>query len=246
MKFSKSALPALVSGMGLLACLLRSGLYFFGTDEKGLLVAGHPLEIALWLLTAAAAVLVMLQIRKLGGNHPYAANFPAGIFSGIGCFVFAAGIFLTVVNQLYAYSTLESLRNILCLLAVPALAVVAVCRKLGKRPFFGFHAIICLALTLHTISCYRIWCSHPQLQDAFFPLMGCLLLMLFSYQQTAFDVDMGSRRIQLGAGLLAAFACFAAIPESQTPLLYLTGGIWTLTNLCALTPAAESAKEDIQ
>jgi len=66
---------------------------------------------------------------------------------------------------------------------------------------------------------------------------------LFAYYQTAFDVGMGSRRMQLGTGLLAAFACFAAVPGSETVLLYLTGGIWTLTNLCVLTPPAPSVKK---
>ena len=71
--------------------------------------------------------------------------------------------------------------------------------------------------------------------------------MLFSYYQTAFDVGMGKRRMQLGTGLLTVFACFAAIPGSQTALLYLTGGIWALTNLCALTPAdSEPVMEDTQ
>lgn len=234
-------LPITAAVLGAAAFVLRLCLYRFGTDEKGLLVSGHPLEIALWLLAAAAAAFVVLQSQKRKARQPYSVCFPASNRSVIGCFAFAAGILLTVMANRYTYSTLEFVRNIVGLLAVPALTAVAICRRLGKRPLFGFHAVICLALALHTVSYYRIWCACPQLQDAFFPMMGCILLMLFAYYQTAFDVNMKKPEMQTGTGLLAAFCCFAAMAESDTALLYLTGGIWTLTNLCA--PAAENKEE---
>lgn len=245
MNISKYRLPIATAVLGAAACILRFCLFAFGTDEKGLLIPGHPLAILLWGLSAAAAVFVALRVRKKTGKFRYSENFPVSKAAAAGCFVLAAGLFLTVMANRHAYATLEFIRNIACLLAVPALAAVAVCRKLGKRPLFGFHALICLALTLHTVSYYRTWSSHPQLMESFFPMMGCLLLMLFAYYQTAFDVNMGSRRMQLGTGLLAAFFCFAAIPGSGTALLYLTGGIWALTNLCELTPKSEN-KEEIQ
>ena len=243
MNVSKIRLPAAAAALGLGACILRFCLYAFGTDEKGLLIPGHPLTVALWALTAAAAGFVLIGVRKEKGSRRYAHNFPAGNLPGFGCFAFAAGLFVTVMANRHAYETLDFIRNIVCLLAVPALAAVAVCRRQGKRPLFGFHALVCLALMLHTVSYYRSWSSRPQLVDSVFPMMGCLLLMLFAYYQTAFDVNMGSRRMQLDTGLLAAVFCFAAIPESQTQLLYLTGGIWTLTNLCSLTPTPESKEE---
>ena len=243
MKPSKTWLPLTVAGLGFAACILRFCLYLFGTDEKGLLISGHPLAIALWLLTAAVAVLVILQIRPLKGSRRYNANFPVSNAAAIGCFVFAAGLFATAMANRYAFLLLEFLRNILCLLAVPSLAAVAICRRLGKRPYFCFHAIVCLALTVYTITHYSGWSSRPQLMDAFFPMMGCIGLVLFAYYQTAFHVGMGSRRMQLGTGLLAAYACFAAVPFSESGLLYLTGGIWTLTNLCVLTPPAPAVRK---
>lgn len=236
-------LSLLAAAAGAAAGLLRLGLYRFGTDEKGLLITGHPLEIALWLLSAAAAVFVVLQVRNETDCRRYEANFPAGILSPVGCILFAAGLIATFLSSPLAFTTLELLRNIGYLLAAAALIAVAVCRKLGKHVPFGFHALVCVALILHTVSYYRIWSSHPQLMDAFFPMMGCILLMLFAYYQTAFDVAMGSRRMQLGTGLLAAVFCFAALPGSSTQLLYIAGGIWTLTNLCARTPAPEEMEE---
>ena len=243
MNLSKYRLPLATAALGTAAGLLRFCLYAAGTDEKGLLVPGHPLAIALWLLTAAAAGFVLLQVRRQAGKYSYSRNFPVSRAAAAGCFALAAGLFLTVMANRHAGSLLEFIRNIACLTAVPSLAAVAVCRKLGKRPAFGFHAVICLALTLHTVSFYRTWSSHPQLMDSFFPMMGCLLLMLFAYYQTAFDVSMGSRRMLLGTGLLAAFFCFAAIAQSGTALLYLTGGIWALTNLCTQNPETAEKEE---
>ena len=245
MKPRLSRLPILLSCMGGAAFVLRLSLYLAATDHKGLLIAGHPLEFLLWLLTAAAAAVVLISVRKQTDCRSYEENFPCSTTACIGCFLFAAGFGLTASRGFPAFSVLEKLRNITGLLSVPALIAAGICRKLGKRPFFGFHGILCLALTLHTISYYRIWSSSPQLQDALFPMLGCIGLMLFAYYQTAFDTDIGSRRMQLGSGLLAAFCCFAAAPVSSTGLMYLTGGIWTLTNLCALTPTTKN-KEEIQ
>ena len=48
------SLPVLTAGLGLLALLLRLGLYLLGTDEKGLLISGYPLDLLVWVVTAAA------------------------------------------------------------------------------------------------------------------------------------------------------------------------------------------------
>lgn len=236
-------LPVIVADLGLVAFLLRLSLYHFGTDEKGLLVTGHPLETALWLLAAATAIFVVAVLRKETGSRPYKENFPGNTSAAFGCILFAAALAFTAVKGLYGFTLLERLRSITGILAAVALIAVAVFRIQGRRPVFLLHLLVCIALTLHTVNHYRSWSSCPQLQDAFFPMMGCIGLMLFSYYQTAFDVDSGSRRMQLGTGLLAAFCCFAALPGSDTPALYLAGNIWTLTNLCSLTPTVEKKEE---
>jgi len=229
-------LPILITGMGLAAMVLRFALYVFATDAKGLLTPWHPLEILLWALTAVAAVILVVQVRKLRGGRKYALNFPASVAAAVGCGIFAAGILLTVLQNRYALSAMDFIRNTAGLLAVPALTALAICRARGKRPYFVFHAVVCLYLALYTISHYRTWSSCPQLQDAFFPMMGCILLLLFAYHQTAFDVGMGKRQMQIGFGLLAVFACFAAVPGNADSLLYITGAEWAATNLCALKP----------
>lgn len=245
MNLSKPRLPLVTAFLGLAACLLRLCLYLFGTDSKGLLVTGHPLSIALWVLTAVAVIYIPLQVRKRSGKDSLhaMADFPVSL-PMVGCFLFAAGLLLTVMANRPAYTTMELVGNISGLLAAAALIAAAVCRMQGKTPFFGFHGIVFLALTLHTIRSYRGWSSQPQLTVAFFPMMGCLALMLFSYYRTASDADMRNPGMQLGSALLAVFFCLAAIPESNMLPLYLTGSIWALTNLSDPTPRHNNKEEN--
>lgn len=228
------ALPVLTILPGLAAMGLRAALYAFATDEKGLLIPRHPLEILLWILTAGTAAFLVFQAWLHRGSRKFAANFPASTAAAVGCGCFAAGILVTVLLNRHAQFNDEFARNIAGLLAVPSLTAVAICRHRGKRPVFVFHSVVCLFLVLYTISRYPDWSSLPQLQDSFFCLMSCVLLLLFGYHQTAFDVGMGSRRRTLGYGLLAVFVCLAAVPHSPDPLLFLTGAVWAATNLCSL------------
>ena len=76
-------------------------------------------------------------------------------------------------------------------------------------------------------------------------MLGCVLLCLFAYQQTAFSVGLGKRRSQLFAGLAGAFFCFGAAALKMDALLYLTGGLWMLTNLCSLTPVPRRRKNPL-
>ena len=52
MKRMYPRLPILFAGLGGAAFSLRLFLYIAATDEKGLLIPGHPLELLLWLLAA--------------------------------------------------------------------------------------------------------------------------------------------------------------------------------------------------
>ena len=250
MKSFKNRLPGTIAVMGAAACALRFCLYLLATDENGLLISGHPLEICLWIITAVAAALIVLQIRKQSDKCQYADNFPGSAVPAVGCLLFAMGISLSVLANRYAFTALERLRNLTGLLSVPSLIFLAVCRRKGSRPGFVFHGIVCLHLVLYTTSFYSFWSRHPQLQDSFFPMMGCIFLALFAYYQTSFDVDMGSRRMQLATGMAAVFCCIAAIPHSDALPLYFTGALWALTNLCTLTPTdpetTDTEKEEVQ
>jgi len=242
MKFNHKYLPHALAGLGAAAALLRLALLRFGVDSKGLLIPGHILDILSWIVTAAAVILVVLSVRKLDGSAVYPDNFAPSSPAAIGCTALAGGIASMV--SLDAFMRLEVIRNYLGLLAIPALLWLGICRIQGKKPFFLFHAVVCLYLTLHIVSHYQAWCSRPLLQNYFFPMAGSIGLALFAYYQTAFAVEMGSRRMQLGVGLLGAFACLAAAAGGEDTGLYLSGAIWMLTNLCRLTPVPKAEKED--
>jgi hypothetical protein len=73
-----------------------------------------------------------------------------------------------------------------------------------------------------------------------FPLAASVLLALFAYCQTAFDVDLGKGKARLALGLLGGFACLAAsVSEDMT--LYLGGALWMLTDLCGLSPRKDDS-----
>ena len=225
-----------VTVLGVLALALHLGMSLWGTDEKGLLITAHPLAIALLAVTALACLYAARGLWGRKVSDAYADNFIPSAAAAIGCFAMAGGIAVTVISGSGAWLRLEQIRNLFGILAVPLLVVLGLKRFSGKRPFFLLHGLVCVYLTLHTISHYQIWSSTPQWLHWLFPMAASVLLTLFAYRQTAFDVDMGSHRKQVVTGLLAAFFCIGAI-LTENSMLYLGGAVWTLTNLCA--PAKE-------
>lgn len=244
-KLNPNRLPALTAGLGLLAMVLRMALFLLGRDEKNLLVSYHPLSILVWAVTAAATSLVILHLPKLQGAPDYARNFRASSAAALGAIGLAIGICATVVSGWNLLSTLDLLCSIFGLLAVPALVLLALHRRQGKQPFFLLHGVVCIYLTLFSVSHYQIWSSRPQIQDWFFTMGATILLTLFAYCQTAFDADMGNRRMQISTGLLATFFCLAAVAGGEDVLLYLTGALWAVTNLCRLVPPRPRRKNSI-
>lgn len=227
-------LPVLVMDLSVLGSFLRRVLYAVAVDGKNLLALGHPLEIALWLVTAAVVILTLQGVRKQSGSGCYADNFGASVWSAFGSAALAVGIIVTVLEDGIALSGLEQIRDILGILSGAGMAVVAFCRWKGQKPFFALHAVVSVFFAIHMVTCYRVWSSNPQIQDYVFSLFAWVGLMLFAYQQASFDVDAGKRRTLLGAGLLAAFACFVSLSGTDNWVLHLTGGIWSITNLCRL------------
>lgn len=227
-------LPALTAALGGIGLVLRRVLYALAVDEKNLLQSGHVLELLVWLVTIAAAVLVIAGVRKQAGSGHYEDNFGASLMGALGAAALAVGVFLTALADGLAISGLEQIRDILGIAAAAALMVIAAFRWKGRKPFFALHTVVCVFFAIHLVSCYRGWSSNPQIQDYVFTLFACIGLMLFAYQQASFDVDIGKRKFSLGVGLLTAFACFVSLSGTDNPVLYLTGGIWIVTNLCRL------------
>lgn len=238
-------LPVFTATAGLITLVLRFLLFLLGRDEKDLLIPGHPLDLLTWIVTAAAVVVILLTIRKLDGSSRYGDNFAPSAVAAIGAFALAGGIAVSAILGGSSGLRLDVLCRFSGVLAVPAAVWTGLCRWKGKKPFFGFHALVCLYLTLYTITNYQTWSSHPQIQDWFFSMAGIACLTLFSYYQTAFDAGMGNRRMQLLTGLLGGFFCLAAMAGCEAPLLYIGGAVWALTNLCSLTPIPRRRRNPI-
>ncbi len=234
MNLNAKKLPLLTAMLGLIALMLRACLSLFGTDEKGLLVPWHVLDILCWILTAG---MLLIAIFSLGNAGEAGRSNRTSLPAALGSFALAAGIAATVLGSWNIWPRLDLLRNLCGLLAVPSLIWAGLCRRQGMRPFFAFHAVPCLYLTLYTISHYQTWCSRPQLQDYVFPMAGVIFLALFSYYHTASDVDMVNPRPQQFTGLMAGYCCLAAMSGMEDSLLYLGGAFWALTNLSSPAPA---------
>lgn len=235
-------LPVLTVALGGIGLILRRVLYAVAVDGKNLLLWGHPLEFALWLVIVAIVGLVLAGVWKQAGSGVYEENFGPSPVGALGAAALAVGVIVTALEDGLALSGLEKLRDLLGILSGIGLAAVAFCRWRGKKPFFLLHALVCIFFAIHMVSCYRGWSSNPQIQDYVFSLFACIGLMLFAYHQASFGVDAGKRRTLLGVGLLTAFACVVSLSGTDNTVLYLTGGIWIVTNLCRLH-AGECAYE---
>ena len=224
MKFNRY-LPLGVAALGAAGFGLRKALYALALDGKNLLVP-HPLTWLLWLVTAAAAVLVLLGLR---GRKPAAPGKWSAAFSLIA----AAGIGLTVLlSDPPGAGTLGLIWKILAVMSFAALGVTAKCRWEGKQPFFLLYAAVCIFFAVHMVSCYQGWSSNPQIQDYVFSLLAGVGLMLFAYQQTACAVGAGRDRLRQGLGLISGFCAIVALSGTGYPLLYAACGIWALTECC--------------
>ena len=222
-----------VGVLGVLACGLRGSLYAFLTDARGLLPRSHGVVLALWGLTALAALLAVLAVRRPEGIELRENSFPASLSAAVGHILLAAGILLTVLlNGPAMPGAVGRLWKLLGVAAAPLLTWGAFSRSLGKKPFFLTYVVVSVFFAFHLVCHYRSWCSDPQLMNYVFAFTGCLGLMLLAYYQSAACVGMGNSRMLVLSGLLSAYLCLAALPQVQYPWLYVGGAVWSLTSLC--------------
>lgn len=239
MRPSRLPLLSLVCGAGALG--LHQLLYVAALDEKNLLTAGHPVEITLWLLTAALAAMTVCAVRPLKGGGDYAANFPRSITAAAGGLAFGVCIVLTVLLQPAPMAgALGEIWRWLGLLAFLMLAWAGSRRLEGRTPSFVTHLALCTFLAAHLISHYRTWSGNPELQDYVFTLLGFVALLFYTYYHTAFDVGFNRRRLMLAAGLLSMYLLTVGMLDTPYWLLHLGGIIWVWSNFCVWDGPKES------
>lgn len=238
-------LPLGAAVLGGAALVLRWLLYAVAVDEKGLLPVGHPLEMAVWVVTALALLYILVMVWRLDGSDLYEDNFSASQGSCWGHIAAGAAILWTVMGNVPLMpGRLGGFWQLLGYASPVCLAWAGSARRQGKQPFFALHLVPCLFLVMHIVNYYQTWSGNPQLQDYFFTLFGTMALMFFAFYTTAFDVGGGKRRMQLGMGLAAVYLLTAELATSDYPWLYLGGIVWAWTDLCTLYPKPKPEPEE--
>jgi hypothetical protein len=224
-------LPVLMLILGAAAFALRSTLYAAAVDVKGLLLRGHPLEIGLTALTAAAMLLAALTAwtqKKTGFDAKPLGN----CLAALGNAAAGAGILATVLTaESLAAGYLANAWQILGYAAPACLLLAGIARLRGKKPFFLLYAAASVFFALHIANQYRIWSGNPQAPDYSFQLLACVCLILAAYHRSAFSAGLGKRRAMLCFSLLGGFFCTLCCVQSDFPWLYLTNGAFFLCDL---------------
>lgn len=222
-------LPRLTVVLGVIGLVLKTFLYVFAADEKGLLTA-HPLGIALAALTVAALGLIIAGVFRwdheslapVWPNSPEVPHLAAVL--GFGAILLDGG---------FADSRLVLVRNLLAVASMASLVVLFVLDRKEKEHHFGLYTVLCLFFAVHLVSCYQGWSSNPQIMDYLFTLLAYVGLMLYFYHKAAALVGFRQEKRMLAIGLLAVFFCYASweVRELSSLLHFCCGG-WVLTDLC--------------
>lgn len=240
MKCQKNSLrlALLALALGGLGLALYEGLYHAAAGNYGLLASGHPLSTILWVYAAAVMVLIaVIAWKQTGQDDPPA--LPSAALA-LGYFLAAAGILATVLFSAPLTAGYPGLLwRILGIAAPVCLAIGGGCCLLGKKPHYGFHLAACLFFLFHIIDHYRSWSGNSQIPDYAFSLLAAMALALFCFYCAARDVELGRRRMRLGAGLASLFFCVIALSSRDCPLLYLGSIAW----IVAMLSCPESAPE---
>lgn len=243
-------LPLWMVLCGGLVIALRELLYLVAVDDSGLMAANHPVELLILALTAAMLILAGAVAFGRKGTPAFADNFPASPIAAGGNFLMAAAVLLTIslwTPEMGGY--MGQAWYALGVAAVLGLGWIGYCRLKGNKPSFVCHVAVSFFFALHVVSYYQTWSKVGYLLDYLFPLLGGVVLTLFAYYHTTFDVDLGRRRELLGMGLASLFLCTASLTSCRCWLLYAAGVLWVWSDLCRwdvppAPPKPEPPKED--
>lgn len=228
------SLPLVVTACGALGLLFRLLITVTGLDGKGLMIPWHFAWICMWLVTAAAAVILVIGVAPIRGPATHRASFPRSLSGAVGCVLAALsaiGAAVTHFRNMDAFSLLAYLQGGVMVLAAVAFLLVAACRLLGKKPLFLFHVVICAWFAVQMLDLYRTWSFDPQLHEYIFQLFACIALTAMAYQLASFDMGRISHRKLWAWGLAAVYLCCASASDG---LFFIASGIWAFTNLSNL------------
>ena len=245
--FKNRLLPGVTLVCGGVGMLLR--LWLFSTEGSlGFIQKGHISQILLLLLTGFFLLALYFATRQLRQANKYDFNFPASPISAIGATLAALGIGMACGTDLVTAGTdMVALASaVMGLLAAVGLIWAAKCRWEGSAPSVLCHGGLCIWLMLRLLDLYRTWSSDPQLEDYGFQLLAVVLCMLAAYHRAAFTQELGDRRKYGFFALAGLYCCCLSLAGPDSVLLYLSLGVWLVTDLCDLTPMPpENRSEEV-
>lgn len=227
---------------GLAAMGLRLTAMANHVDAKGLLVEGNLPTTLQFLIAVFYGISLIPILMKLGGNGRFRNNFPRCALSGS---LAMAGGALMAVMILFFIRPEELWKLALGLAASGSMIFTGYCRFRGRHPNFLFHGIVCVFFIMELMERYRPWSSDPQLTDYAFPLLACVLLMLYSFHRACCDANMIDRKKLAATGLAACFCCLVSLADPLSPGYYAAAGLWAAGSMCNLNtlPADPEEKE---
>ena len=222
--FRSTILPFFTVGAGGLGLALRIWLYS-GTDEKGLLPAGHPADYALFLLSALTVGILFLSTRKLmprkvSKAHLRIMDTAAYALAGL-CLILTAVLKLSGSMIRLAWAAVAA-----ALVGGLILLLMAVMRFFRKRSPYWVNAVITVALMLNTVAQCQVWGAQPQLQEYLFPLLASVFLILSAYEKTKFTAKQGNAKTLAFFSQCALFFCWVSLNTDHW-LLYFGMMLWS-------------------
>jgi len=209
-------LTGLCAGLGLICLCIRQWLLQGGTDEKGLLISGHPGIFLSVLILAAVVCLLCLSLRQ---RQVYRFNnstlsIVSMLFSAIGYGYAAWKLLFSHAYPLYVVTGLLGIISVLCALFI----AFSLFRKLRVHPLV--YCPFVLFFLFFLICRYQQWSGEPELQRYLFQMLGVISLMMAAYHRAALAADKKGARNYLLLSRAAVFFCIAAIPGSAYGILY--------------------------
>lgn len=204
-----------VFALGFAGYMVRRLLYTVGVDSRGLLVRWHGLEIALWVLSAAAVALALTAKPVKQTPKPWVAP--------TGCWFLAIGMLFAGEDLVSGFAGLRTVLKIAAPLAAIALAVAGWRRWKGQSPMPMLWAFAGLVLVVRLVAAYQTWSREPQMMDYIFSLLASLCFAVFTYQQAARGLNMAKNSLwQLRFGLLGGyFGLVAGVGKQPLPFYTL-------------------------
>lgn len=236
----KNTFPALIAALctlaGVLCMAVRQWLLTADTDQKGLLVAGHPGDVISWILTG----LVLLTLIAVTVWYKPRCRFYGSGLAGVGIVAQASALAFLSGPLLRSGSTVAVIAVIFALLSLLCCIAKILYRVNMKKfpPLLYFPLVIFYLLFL--VYCYQDWSSQPQLQLYVFQLLATVCLTLTAYQRAALALNTGSSTTYFLTSNAAVFFCLAAVPGAEHFLLFLLMAVATLLDGCTASTDREA------